>query len=59
MPSDYPDSRKKILIDYVKENRIKVIMNTKARKKARIAGVLSYLGLENMKKALRMVKERK
>ena len=58
MPSDYPDERKHILIDYVKANRFKVMLNSKARKKARIAGVLSFLGLRGMKWALSKVKER-
>lgn len=59
MPAYFPDMRKQILMGYVKQNRWKVIIDTKARKKARIAGLISYFGIKAMKKSLLLVKERK
>jgi len=58
MPAGYPDGRKQVLIDYVKRNRLKVIFDLKARKKARMGAVISYFGLETAKKALGRVKMR-
>lgn len=59
MPIDYPDVRKRVLIDYMKQNRRKVLVDVKARKKARIGAFISYFGIDAMKKALSIVKERK
>lgn len=58
MPAAYPDKRKQILVDFVKENRWKVITDARARKKARIGAVFSYLGLKIAKKVLDCVKNR-
>lgn len=58
MPVDYPDNRKQVLIDYVKANRWGVIVDNKARKKARIGALLSYFGLDATKKILNKVKVR-
>lgn len=58
MPSDYPDNRKLILMDYVKTNRWNVIVDGRARKKARIGAILSYIGMNATRKILNMVKER-
>ena len=58
MPAGYPDKRKQILIDYVKKNRWKVLVDARARKKARIGALISYLGLNATRKILNQVKER-
>lgn len=59
MPANYPDSRKQILINFIKANRWKVITDCKARKKARIGALISFLGLDITRKLLNIVKERK
>lgn len=58
MPAEYPDKRKQVLIDYVKRNRWKVLADTRARKKARIGALISYLGLNTARRILNQVKER-
>lgn len=58
MPVSYPDERKQMLIDYVKRNRLNVIFDLRARKKARMGAVISYFGLETAKKVLARVKKR-
>ena len=58
MPTGYPDKRKQVLIDYVKRNRWKVLTDTRARKKARIGALISYLGLNTARRILNQVKER-
>ena len=58
MPADYPDKRKQVLIDYVKANRWKVLTDARARKKARMGALISYLGLNTARKILNQVKER-
>lgn len=58
MPAGYPDKRKQVLIDYVKRNRWKVLTDTRARKKARIGALISYLGLNTTRRILNQVKER-
>lgn len=58
MPAAYPDERKQILIHYVKNNRWKVLTDLRARKKARVGALISYLGLDIAKKALARVKSR-
>lgn len=58
MPAGYPDKRKQVLIDYVKRNRWKVLADTRARKKARIGALISYLGLNTARRILNQVKER-
>ena len=58
MPTGYADKRKQVLIDYVKRNRWKVLTDTRARKKARIGALISYLGLNTTRRILNQVKER-
>lgn len=58
MPAEYPDKRKQVLIEYVKRNRWKVLMDNRARKKARVGALISYLGLNTTRKILNRVKER-
>lgn len=58
MPADYPDKRKQVLVDYVKANRWRVLTDAKARKKARIGTLISYLGLNTARRILNQVKER-
>lgn len=58
MPAEYPDKRKQVLIDYVKRNRWKVLTDARARKKARVGALISYLGLNTARKILNRVKER-
>jgi len=58
MPPSYPDKRKYILMDYIKANRWKVLIDHKARKKARLAAALSYFGLGLQRKILGIIKER-
>lgn len=58
MPTGYADKRKQVLIDYVKRNRWKVLTDTRARKKARIGALISYLGLNTARRILNQVKER-
>ncbi len=58
MPADYPDKRKQTLIDYVKASRWKVLTDRRARKKARLGALISYLGLDTARKILNQVKER-
>lgn len=59
MPDDYNDDRRVILEKYVKDNRLKVLFNSRARKKARIAALISFAGRSVMKKTLSLVKQRK
>lgn len=59
MPFDYPDSRKEILMDYVKQNRWKVLFDNQARKKARMGALISYFGLKTAKNILTRTKSRK
>ena len=58
MPADYSDKRKKILVDYVKTNRWKVLIDGRARKKARAAAAFSFFGMGVMRKILNIVKTR-
>ena len=58
MPAEYPDKRKQVLIDYVKRNRWKVLTDARARKKARVGALISYLGLNTARRILNQVKER-
>lgn len=58
MPSNYPDERKEILLEYVKQNRLKVLFDIKARKKARIGALLSYLGIDITRKVLNSIKHK-
>lgn len=58
MPPSYPDKRKHILMDYIKANRWKVLIDHKARKKARLAAAFSYFGLGIQRKILNRIKER-
>lgn len=58
MPCNYPDERKQILIDYVKQNRWKVLFDNKARKKARVGALISCFGLRTAKRILNKVKSR-
>lgn len=58
MPSDYPDERKNILLEYVKKNRWKVIIDGRARNKARLGAVLSYLGTDITRTVLSKIKTR-
>jgi len=58
MPDDYADNRKYELINYVKANRIKILLDLKSRRKAKIAALLSFGGRTLMKKALSVVKKR-
>lgn len=58
MPAGYPDKRKQVLIDYVKRNRWRVLTDARARKKARIGALISYLGLNTARNVLNQVKER-
>lgn len=59
MPFDYPDSRKSILTDYVKTQRVSVLLDSKARKKARVAAIISFLGIRTLKFVLSIFKQRK
>lgn len=59
MPADYADERKIILERYVKENRLKVLLDLRARKKARVAALLSYLGMGTLRKVLKKTNKRK
>lgn len=58
MPPAYPDKRKYILTNYIKANRWKVLIDHKARKKARLAAAFSYFGLGIQRKILNRIKER-
>lgn len=58
MPAGYLDKRKHVLINYVKRNRWKVLTDARARKKARVGALISYLGLNTARKILNRVKER-
>lgn len=58
MPAGYSDKRKQVLIDYVKRNRWKVMTDGRARKKARIGALVSYLGLNTTRRILNRIKER-
>lgn len=59
MPDNYNDERKNTLINYIKKNRIKVLFDMKARKKARLAAPLSFLGLTILKMILKKTNKRK
>lgn len=58
MPTEYSDKHKQVLIDYVKRNRWKVMTDGRARKKARIGALVSYLGLNTTRRILNRIKER-
>lgn len=58
MPDNYGDKRKEILIDYVRRNRIKVLWDMRARKKARVATLLSFLGIRTLRKMLKKINKR-
>lgn len=45
MPDKYDDNRKKNLINYVRKNRLRVLWDMRARKKARVAALLSFFGV--------------
>ena len=59
MPVDYADDRKRILQDYVNKNRHKVLFDHRARKKARVAALLSYFGTETLRMVLQKTNKRK
>ena len=59
MPSDYSDDGKCVLERYVKKNRLKVLMDMEARKKARAAALLSFLGMGTLRKVLKKINKRK
>ena len=59
MPVDYADDRKRILQDYVNKNRLKVLFDLRARKKARVAALLSYFGMGILRKVLKKINKRK
>lgn len=59
MPTDYADDRKCVLERYVKENRLKVLLDYRARKKARVAALLSYFGMGTLRKVLKRINKRK
>ena len=59
MPVDYNDDRKHILESYIKENRLKVLFDFRARKKARVAALLSFFGMVTLRKALNKINKRK
>jgi len=56
-PKDY--ERIDFLWNKVKEFRLRVILDTRARPKARIAALISYLGIDMLKKAFSYVDKRK
>ncbi len=58
MPDEYEDNRKMEFVNYVKTNRLKVLFDSNARKKARVAALLSYGGRHLMKKALVFAKKK-
>ena len=45
--------------DYVKKNRHKVLFDHRARKKARVAALLSYFGTETLRMVLQKTNKRK
>ena len=47
MPKDSVD--RDVMVDFIRENRWKVLVDKRARKKARIAALLSYLGFDVVK----------
>ena len=59
MPTDYADDRKCVLERYVKENRLTVLLDYRARKKARVAALLSYFGMGTLRKVLKRINKRK
>lgn len=59
MPEDFFDERKQVLVDFVRNNRRLVMADWKARKKARLGALASYMGLKVSRQLLNMVKERK
>lgn len=58
MPEDYDDERKTLLEDYVKRNRVKVLFDVRARKKARAAVLLSLFGLTALRAILKRTNKR-
>lgn len=58
MPTDYADNRKQILLNYVKVNRWKVLMDKRARFKARLGIAVSLLGMNVARKILNRIKIR-
>ena len=59
MPKDFPDERKNILLDYIKQNKWSVFFDSKVRYKNKIAILLSILGIERMKMFLGLANKRK
>ena len=56
MPEGYP--RKKELYSKVREYRTKVLFNAKARKKTRVAALLSYFGLGMIRRCFKLIRHR-
>ena len=56
MPEGYP--RKKELYAKVREYRTKVLFNPKARKKTRVAALLSYLGPNIVRSCFKLIRHR-
>jgi len=56
MPEGYP--RKKELYAKVKEYRTKVLFNSRARKKTRVAALLSYLGPNMVRRCFKLIRHR-
>ena len=56
MPDGYP--RKKELYAKVREYRSRVLFNSKARKKTRVAALLSYLGPDAVRSCFKLVRHR-
>lgn len=57
MPEGY--EHRDVLWKRIQSIRLSVILDCRARKKARLAGVLSYLGIKNVKRIFRFIDRRK
>lgn len=55
-PNRYEDEKNK-MISFIKQNRKKVLLDKRASRKAKVAILLSYTGINNVKKILSMIKK--
>lgn len=58
MPDKYDDNREKILINYVRKNRLRVLWDMRARKKARVAALLSFFGMSTIRIIYKKINKR-
>ncbi len=56
MPSDY--NKKEFFYSFIRRNRFKILIDPKSRNKAKLAAILSYMGIGITRKAFSLIKTR-